>query len=1041
MKITFDHLQENKTNHIAKTAETAAQNVGKSRSTKGVSGVLFGKSQEQQAYGKQTKSAQEVKDQAGLLSGEDYKNYMAVMSSTMSGEDFSSMMEEGVKPGKTQVSDAVTIMDHIKTVMAKSGVVVSGFNGSGDIPMEKLEAMAGNAAYAQSLAGAFQENDVPLTEENVTEAMKQSELATEITGLSDSVKQYLIENESELSVNDIYKAKFSAESGSHTGKTGHYFTDDMNGYFGKQAQGADYEELNAQIEKVIKEAGLSVNEETQSEAKWLLDKGMLLTGENLEKLHRMNKMEFPMTREDALSHIAQALREGKQAKDADLSRDGIYKQAAQLRETVDGISDQALAQVVSSGEVLNIRNLAGAQREIDLAQAAYSGKAEVISNEAALLHAQRTLEEVRLQMTVSANVILLKSDYSIDTAELTKLVEQLKAAEQTMNRTQGLTAGDAQKQEQFLDVMEKTTAIRQMPAAVIPKVMDAAEHLTLQRVYEEGRILESTYKKAGESYEALMTAPRADMGDRLKDAFSNIDDILQDLDFELTEDNRRSVRILAYNQMELTGENIIRVRATDADLKFLLDKMTPSATLQMIRDGINPLEETVSDLTDYFTKQDNELTDRVETFSRFLYEMEHSGQISAEERDTYMGIYRLIRQIEKGDGKAIGAIVNSGQELTFANLLSAVRTGQKHGIDQVVDDNFGLLENAEAKGTRISDQINRYYETKATGLLEMMSPVVMSQNHVTMDTTWEELMELSQTQDAPEQLQRAYLEEQLQLLRQDISAEDPVVEMLLANRQAITPDNLHGGEKLLGRRGEMFRKIKEFAEKQESADADITEALNRMTEHFTTATDAQDAYEEVQQSVNDRLEEMMLSGDMGYLDIRALSSLSKQLSLAGNLAKEENYELPAVIDGQLTSVNVRFRHDAENSAERGSVSIFAELAGGEKITAQLKLQGDFITGYMGCSDKEKTAQFAEKRADFVQKILSETGKTADINFVYSEEIKQSMYEGGHQAGKPMKAGVRDLGETERQTEEAQGRHTSAKELYQTAKAFIALLEG
>lgn len=1048
MKITFDHLQDNKVNHVVKGAETAVQNTGKNQGTKNVSGVLFGKAQDQQAYGKQAKSAQDVKDQAGLFSGEDYKNYMAVMSSTMSGEDFSSMIKEGVKPGKTQVGDAVTIMDHIKTVMAKSGVVVSGFNAGGDIPMEKLEAMAGNPAYAQSLANTFKENDVPLTEENVAEAMKQTELATEITGLSDSVKQYLIENDLELSVSDIYKAKFSAQSGGNNGKTGHYFSDDMNGYFGKQAQVTDYEGLNAQIEKIIKEAGLPVDENTKEQAKWLLDKGMLLTGENLEKLHRMEEMKFPMTREEALSHIAQALREGKQAQDADLSRDGIYKQAARIQETVAHVSDRALAQVMSSGEILNIRNLAGAQRQIDLAQASYGAQAIVQesganvaeASDTTLLHAQRTLEEVRLQMTVSANIMLLKSDYAIDTAPLTELVEALKATEQKMAQTQGLSLPKAEAHDLFTDTMAKTAAIRQMPAAVIPRVMDVAEHLTLQRVYEEGRVLESDYKKAGESYEALMTAPRADLGDRLKDAFSNIDDILQDLDFEQTDDNRRSVRILAYNRMELTKENIVRVRAADADLKFLLDKMTPSATLQMIRDGINPLEETVNHLTDYFAEQENGLTQQAETFSRFLYEMEHSDQISPEERDTYMGIYRLIRQIEKGDGKAIGTIIANGQEMTFANLLSAVRTGQKRGVDQVIDDNFGLLEGVERKGTLISDQINRYYEVKASGLLEMMSPTVMSHHNVTMDTTWEELMEMSQMQEEPQQLQKAFLEEQLVLLRQDIAQEDQVVEMLIANRQPITPDNLHAGEKLMGRRGEMFRKIKEFAEKQDQADADIMQALDQMTEQFTEAAKAREAYEQVQQMVSEQLEDTMLSGEMGYLDIKALSSLSKQLSLAGNLAKEEHYELPAVIDGQLTSVNVHFRHE-ENSAGKGSVSILAELADGEKVMAELKIQGDFISGYMGCSSREKASRLMEKREDFMQKILSETGKSADINFVYSEEIKRNIYEGGHQAGKQMKTGVRDLGETERQTEEAQGRHTSAKELYRTAKAFIAMLEG
>ncbi len=1041
MKITFDHLQENNTQSVRTGGDHAGVKAAKaSQSGASVSGILFGKGQDLQAYGKQTKSAQDVKDQAGLLDGADYKNYMAVMASSMSGEDFSALVEDGVKPGKTEVGDMVTIMDHIKTVMARSGVVIEGFNGGGDIPMEKLKAMTGNAAYAQQMANAFAQNDVPLTEENVTEAMKQSDLAMDITGLSDNVKQFLIENGSELTIDHIYMAKYSAQTISGAvGAKGSYFADDMNGYYGKTTGAADVDALSAQIEKVIQEAGLEVDVQTKAEASWILDKGLLLTSDNLEKLHRMNEMEFPLTREDALSHIAQALREGKQAKDADLSKDGIYKQAEAIKEMVDRISPEAVAQVVSEGETLNIRNLSGAQRSIDAAmsvqtsvrmQVSSAGTEISVSMEASLVHAQRTLEEVRLQMTVSANIMLLKSDYAIDTAELSELVEELKAAEQKMTQTQGLSLQKAEDNDLFADTMAKTAAIRQMPAAVLGRVVDISDRFTLSHVYEEGRILEATYKKAGESYEALMTAPRADLGDRISDAFSNIDDILEDLDFDLTQDNRKAVRVLAYNKMELTAENITAVRTADADLKFLLDKMTPSATLAMIREGINPLTESVQELTDYFMQQSQELTEAAESFSKFLYQMEQNDQISAEERDSYIGIYRLIRQIEKGDGKAIGTIVANGQDLTFANLLSAVRTGQKRGIDATVDDDFGFLEKTEKKGTRISDQINRYYETKAAQLLEHMDPFVMAQNHVTMETTWDALMEMSQDESAKPD-EAAYRNQQLTDLRKQLHSGADTAEYLLANNQPVTPDNLSAGEKLIKHRGEMFRGLADiFAGEEE-----MLSKLEAVKENFTDAESVQQAYEEMQSVVSEHLEESMYASEKGYLDIRAITALTKQLSLAGNLAKEENYELPAVIDGQLTSVNVRFRKEAQ-AEMRSSVSIFVELAGGEKITAELKVQGENISGYMGCDSREKTAQLEAKAEDFIQNILSETGKSADINVVYSTEVKA--YENLREAGKPVRS-ANDLSKKDK-SEEVQGRLPSAKELYQTAKAFIAMLE-
>lgn len=1041
MKITFDYLQDKHT-QITKAGEMTA-NAGKPSKTSGrnesVSGILFGKGQDRNAYGKQTKSAQEIKDQAGLLDASDYKNYMAVMASSMSGEDFSALVEDGVKPGKTEVGDMVTIMDHIKTVMARSGVVIEGFNAGGDIPIEKLEAMTGNAAYAQQMANAFAENDVPLTEENVAEAMKQSDLAMDITGLSDSVKQYMIENNCELTIDQIYMAKYSVQSGAQTGVKGPYFADDLSGYYGKTDGFLDTDALSSQIEKVIQEAGLEVNSRTKEESSWILNKGMLLTSENLEKLHTMNEMKLPMEREDALSHVAQALREGKQAKDADLSKDGMFRQAETIKKMVGNITQEAVLQVVSKDELLNIRNLSAAQKSLDAALSGQmyvhvqTGKEAVAlsaEKEATLVHAKKTLEEVRLQMTVSANIMLLKSDYAIDTAPLTDLVERLKEAEQKMAQTQGLSLPKAEENDLFTDTMAKTTAIRHMPAAVLGRVAFASEQFTLSRVYEEGRILESTYKRAGESYEALMTAPRADLGDRLSDAFSNIDDILADLNFDLTHDNRKAVRVLAYNKMELTAENIAAVRAADADLTYLLNKMTPSATLSMIREGINPLKESVQELTDYFMQQSGELTQQAESFSKFLYQMEQNDQMTAEERDTYIGIYRLIRQIEKGDGRAIGTIVANGQELTFANLLSAVRTGQKRGIDTTVDDNFGLLEKTEKKGTRISDQINRYYETKAAELLEQMNPISMSQAKVTMETTWDTLIEIS-GKETIQSDESAYRKEQLAELRNQLQSGTETVEFLLANNQPVTPDYLGAAQKLNKNRGQLFRELADMFAGEEEMLAE----LENVKKSFTDAQAAQGSYEKMQKVFTEHLEESIYTEEKGFLDIRAIAALSKQLSLAGNLAKEENYELPAVIDGQMTSVNVHFRKDVQGDV-KNSVSIFVQLAGGEKITAEWKIQGEGIFGYIGCDDREKTSQIEDKMENFVQNILSETGKRADINIVYSKEVKA--YEYLHQAGKPARS-AEDLNHNGK-SEELQGRLPSAKELYQTAKAFIAMLE-
>lgn len=185
-------------------------------------------------------------------------------------------------------------------------------------------------------------------------------------------------------------------------------------------------------------------------------------------------------------------------------------------------------------------------------------------------------------------------------------------------------------------------------------------------------------------------APRADMGDSIRKAFQNVDDILQDLELEVTEPNRRAVRILAYNQMEINPESIASIKAADQKVQNMFQNLTPSVVMEMIREGVNPLELNVEQLNSKAQEIKNQMEDAgEEKFSKYLWKLEQHQEISPQERDSYIGIYRLLNQIDKTDGAVIGALVNQGAELSMKNLLTAVRTNRNPGINVSVDENFG----------------------------------------------------------------------------------------------------------------------------------------------------------------------------------------------------------------------------------------------------------------------------------------------------------------------------------------------------------------
>ena len=67
-------------------------------------------------------------------------------------------------------------------------------------------------------------------------------------------------------------------------------------------------------------------------------------------------------------------------------------------------------------------------------------------------------------------------------------------------------------------------------------------------------------------------------------------------------------------------------------------------------------------------------------FSNYLADLEQSHEISSKERESYIGIYRLLHQISKNDGEVIGSVVKAGQEMTLKNLLTASRVRNGNGI-------------------------------------------------------------------------------------------------------------------------------------------------------------------------------------------------------------------------------------------------------------------------------------------------------------------------------------------------------------------------
>ena len=849
-------------------------------------------------YGDQGGTAEKLNE---AISSENYvaiqRDLMTVMSNSMSASDFQKMKEDGYDISNMEPEQAITILDKIKTVLAQSGTYVQGYNDN--LSVDKITEITGNGGYAQTIAKELTYADAPVTEENIKQIDEVVDQALTMEKPGEGSMAYMVNHKMEPTMENLYKAEHSSINMNRPNR--------MTGYASNvySKQGTDTAEIRkttvseedlAQIEKQIvtriENDGLEANEASIENGKWLLEKGLPVTGENVEILQNIKNVEFPLDIMHVIKQAAIAISEGKSAFQANLNKQGdsVYREACNIYDRIQ---------------------------------------------------ARKTLEEVRLKMTVEANVKLLQSGFHIETASIEDLIKHLDMASESLNESIWGKEDVNVKAELF----EKTqNYLRELPALPLPVVgkIPFMEKPTLPTVVEEGRGLQEQYKVAKDSYETIMTAPRADLGDNIRKAFRNVDDILQDMDMEINESNRRAVRILGYNQIVISEENLEKVKEADRQVRTMIEKLKPGMILQMIREGKNPLEMSMDDIDTYITEQENDFVNDTEKFSEFLYKLEKKKGITEAEREAYIGIHRLLRQIEKSDGAVIGSLLNQNVELNFSNLLSAVRTRKAKHTDVKVDDNLGTVSKVERKSASISDQIEK-------GMLEIRDVLASVNSTKTPDQVLEEVQELENDNNLKKQL----IETQLEEIRQAGNISGREKDYLEVYHQPVTLEHLQSSMVLNTKRGSTFKKAVELEDKvSESNITKQEESILREAEEFLSSMDKEEdrdrAFDTVISRTKEVLEEAVKQRDLGYIDVKELQSVYKQISFASKLAKEENYEIPVQIGEEITSINLKI---VQGTQGRGEVKITFETEVLGKVEARFVetedgLEGSVLTDYM-----------------------------------------------------------------------------------------------
>lgn len=620
------------------------------------------------------------------------------------------------------------------------------------------------------------------------------------------------------------------------------------------------------------------------------------------------------------------------------------------------------------------------------------GQRREMSQRISMITSQRQLEEARLVMTMEANQSLMKRGIAIDTRPLEQLVEDLRAQEdfyyQSLLQGNGIHATD-ERISILADTTRMITEMQYQPAYILDFGSSTS---TIPRLHEAGQSMQYTFERANQTYEAMMTMPDEELGDSISQAFQNIDEILEDLHMELSDGNRRAVRILSYNQTALTPENIQKMKAVDEEVQRTFKNLTPSVTMEMIRQNKNPLDMTIEQVNQLAEQIKNEQGEQdVERFSKYLYKLEQNNKISEEERSGYIGIYRLISQVEKTDGAAIGYLVNQGAEVTMRNLLTAVRTSQRGTIDYSIGDK---VEGGAPKkvSPRIDNQIEAAFQHNCIrDVAEEITPqkvMEISQEEL-MDMTPEQLKEAVVKAEDDLSADQAYAQEEFAQYSEAMNASEDVYAFLDRYDVPNTMLNIVAASRMLKSPSQMFKDLWRGGAIHAVAEMK-KEALTRFGEAIKNPEELADAQETLAETAEDAMKDMIVEeNSVRSLDVREMRILSRQFQICAKRAKEECYMIPMRIGSMITGVSLKV---VRGKKEKGLVDVLFDNTKTGKVAASFEARENDIVGFVAIDREVAGNYFNEHIDELTSAIAGEETENVKLQIVYAPDVSLESYE-------------------------------------------------
>lgn len=903
------------------------------------------------------KEADDVKSQI-MASASGAKLSLKALMMKLSGADAVKLDEDGFNLTDATPDDMVNIIEKIKIELAMHSDDYVNYGTA--VSKDKIESVTGSAATAASVESRMQGADIAVNDESVAEVKGTLEKSKELKPLSENTKNYMVANGIEPSIAGIYQAQAATSSsisadGVTIGRCVNAISD------------ADFEALRPGIEKIIASSGLEVNDNILADARAFIDAQIPVTKENLEYKAQLDAIDIEKIQADPdemLNKILDNMKLGGKAENTLVTGLPIDDIRTAL-DTINRAEYSDVANVVSKGETFTIASLKlemdARSFRIEYSAATVSTGNSEVRNQASDVQqaadkAYDTLVTARVLMSANASIYLVKNNISILTTPIDELNSMLMEYEQADGMYE-------EAQIAYTDVLEARKTLNEI-------------------VRNPARVFASMFDKMNETYEAVGTQIRGDLGDSLKKAVQgSADDIIRELGLEGTDEDKEAIKVLAANNMDMTKENVEIVKSVNAMINNLIKNMKPETVLNMIKDGVNPMNASIEEVNEYLTEANDKASkDNEEKFSKFLYKLDRTNGITKEQRKQFIGIYQMMNIFTRDAGVAAGALIKQGAEVTMNNLMTAYNSRKHYDMDAVIDENTGM---AEVSG------IANYYSALFMANGGLVTPNTLK-NVDNSSGIGEQSVEMfiEQLEDnydaaAEEQYYEEYLKEQqaavqagADILRQIRNAD---TEINSGNIQAVKAF-LESGQ---------FPDIRGVKTTRDYA-RDSIEKIGHKEKLSLMYEEMKDETEEELQEVLSKAGDLDTQIDVNYEGFLDLRLKDRTIGYIKNLALRHDYRIPYITDsGSTGMLKLTLVQDDDNKG-RISVNMLSSVLG--KVSVEAKADRESLGMYI-VSDTAVSDEGSQLLEDMEENLKEGFGFTnVTVNITKSSDVPYVTYE-------------------------------------------------